>query len=55
MEGDEKRRLRIVVRILVARHLKGTDDLFETRSSPRTESLVALPESRSKEAPRADD
>jgi hypothetical protein len=27
--------------ILVARHLKTTDDLFDCRSSPRTESLVA--------------
>jgi hypothetical protein len=27
--------------ILVARHLKTTDDLFDSRSSPRTESLVA--------------
>jgi hypothetical protein len=27
--------------ILVARHLKTTDDLFDSCSSPRTESLVA--------------
>jgi hypothetical protein len=27
--------------ILVARHLKTTDDLFDNRSSPRTESMVA--------------
>jgi hypothetical protein len=31
----------IVAEILVARHLKTTDDLFDSRSSPRTESLVA--------------
>jgi hypothetical protein len=33
--------LAIVAGILVARHLKTTDDLFDSRSSPRTESLVA--------------
>jgi len=27
--------------ILVARHLKSTEDLFDSRPSPRTESLVA--------------
>lgn len=32
--------LGIISGILVARHLKTTDDLFETRSSPRSESLV---------------
>jgi hypothetical protein len=31
----------IVAGILVTRHLKTTDDLFDCRSSPRTESLVA--------------
>ncbi len=36
-----KRVLAIVAGILVARHLKTTDDLFDCRSSPRTESLVA--------------
>jgi hypothetical protein len=30
----------IVAGILVARHLK-TDDLFDTKQSPRTESMVA--------------
>jgi hypothetical protein len=29
------------LRILVARHLKTADDLFETRSSPQTENMVA--------------
>ena len=33
--------LAIVAGILMARHLKTTDDLFDSRSSPRTESLVA--------------
>ena len=33
--------LAIVAGILVARHLKTTDDLFDSRSSPRTEWLVA--------------
>jgi hypothetical protein len=33
--------LAIVAGILVARHLKTADDLADSRSSPRTESLVA--------------
>jgi len=33
--------LAIVAGILVARHLKTTEDLFDSRPSPRTESLVA--------------
>jgi hypothetical protein len=33
--------LGIIAGILVARHLKSTEDLFESRPSPRTESLVA--------------
>jgi hypothetical protein len=36
-----KRALAILAGILVARHLKTTEDLFDSRSSPRTESLVA--------------
>ena len=36
-----KRELAIVAGIPVARHLKTTDDLFDCRSSPRTESLTA--------------
>jgi hypothetical protein len=31
----------IVAGILVARHLKTADDLIDSKSSPRTESLVA--------------
>jgi hypothetical protein len=41
MDEGRKRVLAIVTGILVARHLKTTDDLFESRPSPRTESLVA--------------
>jgi hypothetical protein len=41
MDKGRKRVLAIVAGILVARHLKTTDDLFDSRSSPRTESLVA--------------
>jgi hypothetical protein len=41
VDEGRKRVLLIVVGILVARHLKTTDDLFGSRSSPRTESLVA--------------
>jgi hypothetical protein len=41
MDEGRKRVLAIVAGILVARHLKTTDNLFDCRSSPRTESLVA--------------
>ena len=41
MDEGRKRVLGIIAGILVARHLKSTDELFETRPSPRTESLVA--------------
>lgn len=41
MEEGRKRVLAIVAGILVARHLKTPEDLFETRSSPRTEAMVA--------------
>jgi hypothetical protein len=41
MDEGRKRVLAIVAGILVARHLKTTDDLFDSLSSPRTESLVA--------------
>jgi hypothetical protein len=33
--------LAIVAGILVARHLKTTDDLFDCRPNPRPESLIA--------------
>lgn len=41
MDEGRKRVLAIVAGILVARHLKTTEDLFDTRPSPRSESLVA--------------
>jgi hypothetical protein len=41
MDEGRKRVLAIVTGILVARHLKTTEDLFDSKSSPRTESLVA--------------
>jgi hypothetical protein len=33
--------LAIIAGILVARHLKSTEDLHDSRPSPRTESLIA--------------
>ena len=41
MEEGRKRVLGIIAGILVARHLKTTEDLHDSRPSPRTESLVA--------------
>jgi hypothetical protein len=41
MDEGRKRVLAIVAGILVARHLKTTDDQFDSKPSPRTESLVA--------------
>ena len=41
MEEGRKRVLAIVAGILVAPHLKTTEDLFDSKPSPRTESLVA--------------
>ena len=41
MDEGRKRVLGIIAGILVARHLKTTDDLFDNRSSPRTEWMVA--------------
>jgi hypothetical protein len=40
VDEGRKRVLAIVAGILVARHLKTTEDLFDTKPSPRTESLV---------------
>jgi hypothetical protein len=40
MDEGRKRVLATVAGILVARHLKTTEDLFDTKPSPRTESLV---------------
>jgi hypothetical protein len=41
MDEGRKRVLGIIAGILVARHLKTTEDLSETRPTPRTENLVA--------------
>jgi hypothetical protein len=41
MEEGRKRVLGIIAGIFVARHLKTTEDLFDTRDSPRTRSMVA--------------
>jgi hypothetical protein len=41
MEEERKRVLGIIAGILVARHLKTTEDLHDSRLSPRTESPVA--------------
>ena len=41
VDEGRKRVLAIVAGILVARHLKTTEDLFDSKPSPRTESLVA--------------
>ena len=41
MDEGRKRVLGIIAGILVARHLKTTEDLFDTRDSPRTRSMVA--------------
>jgi len=41
MEEGRKRVLGIMASILVARHLKTSEDLHDSRPSPRTESLVA--------------
>jgi hypothetical protein len=41
MEEGRKRVLGIMASILVSRHLKTTEDLHDSRPSPRTESLIA--------------
>ncbi len=41
MDEGRKRVLAIVAGILVARHLKTAEDLFDSKPSPRTESMVA--------------
>ena len=42
LNRGRKRVLAMVAGILVARHLKTTEDLFDSKPSPRTESLVAV-------------
>jgi hypothetical protein len=41
MDEGRKRVLGIIAGILVARHIKTSEELFQTRPSPRSESLVA--------------
>jgi hypothetical protein len=41
MDGGHKRVIGIIAGILVARHLKTADDLFNTGDSPRTDEMVA--------------
>jgi hypothetical protein len=41
MDEGRKRVMGIIAAILVARHLKTTEDLVDTRDSPRTRSMVA--------------
>jgi hypothetical protein len=41
MDEGRKRVIGIIAGILVARHLKNTDDLFDSKGSPRTEAMVA--------------
>jgi len=41
MEEGRKRVVGIIAGILVARHLKTTEDLHDVHPNPRTESLVA--------------
>jgi hypothetical protein len=41
VDEGRKRVLGIIAGILVARHLKTAEDLYQTRPTPRTESLVA--------------
>jgi hypothetical protein len=41
MDEGRKRVIGIIAGILVARHLKTTEDLFDTRNSSRTDGMVA--------------
>ena len=41
VDEGRKRVIGIIAGILVARHLRTTEDLFDTKPSPRTESMVA--------------
>jgi bifunctional DNase/RNase len=41
MDEGRKRVLAIVAGILVARHIKTADELFDSKRTPRTESLIA--------------
>jgi hypothetical protein len=41
MDEGRKRVIGIIAGILVARHLKTAEDLFDSKSSPRTDGMVA--------------
>jgi hypothetical protein len=41
MDEGRKRVIGIIAGILVARHLRTTEDLFDTRSSPKTDGMVS--------------
>ena len=41
MDEGRKRVIGIIAGILVARHLKTTEDLFDSKGSPKTDSLVS--------------
>jgi hypothetical protein len=41
VDEGRKRVVGIIAGILVARHIKTSEELFQTRPSPRSESLVA--------------
>lgn len=41
MDEGRKRVIGIIAGILVARHLRTTEDLFDSRDSPRTDGVVA--------------
>jgi hypothetical protein len=41
MDEGRKRVIGIIAGILVARHLRTTEDLFNTGSSPRTDGMIA--------------
>jgi hypothetical protein len=41
MDEGRKRVIGIIAGILVARHLRTTEDLFDSKGSPRTETMVA--------------
>jgi hypothetical protein len=41
MDEGRKRVIAIIAGILVARHLKTTEDLFNSRDSPRSDGMVA--------------
>jgi hypothetical protein len=41
MDEGRKRVIGIIAGILVARHLKTTEDLFNSRDSPRSDGMVA--------------